>query len=225
MIRISNLRLAAFLVAISCLLAVAGALVEWERLLGGHARLLGLEPLLDAGDEANLPTWWQSALLAAGALVAAAVAARTSRVVRTQRWRWCAVSACLLVLSLAEGAALDQRAAPLLDRLRALPAGRFGSAPFVFAALALALAAFAPLLRPFRGARMLLAIAGLTWVAGAVGMQWLQGAWGAHHAVASAGFLALHVGEELGESLGATFAVVALVAELGARGGIRLAIE
>lgn len=103
MIRISKPRLAAFLVVVSCLLAAAGAIAEWERLLGGHARLLGLEPLLDAGDEANL--------------------------------------------------------------------------------------------------------------------------WGAHHAVASTGFLALHVGEELGESLGATLAVVALVAELGARGGVRLAIE
>lgn len=194
----------------------------------GHGGLMGLVPLFDVVEEANVPTWFSSALLLLAALWLGVIA-------RVQRGRgdpfarhWLILAGVFVLLSLDETAQihdlLDDR---LRDRLQlhgvlhyawVIPAGVF------LAVLGIAYIRFLvslprPTLRRF-------VLAAALYVGGALGMEMVAGAYDDIHGYENAVTGTLATIEESMEMLGVVVFIHALMTHLGyLTGGFHLRID
>jgi hypothetical protein len=138
-----------------------------------HDRVFGLIRDFDLDEEANVPTWFETATLVLAAALLE-VAARVNRSVRDDRWvRWRVLSSGFLFMSLDELASIHERFRLPFQMLRNVP--KFWAFSWVVPAAVLVVVAFSfflPWLRklPERTRNGLL-LAGAVYVAGAVGLE------------------------------------------------------
>ena len=156
--------------------------------------------------EGNLPTWFSSGLLLACALAAGAIAAARPPMHR-QWWVICALAAWI---SLDESAELHEHLG-----------GLFGTGGVLYfdwvipaAAIVVALViAFLPFIRALpRATRTRLIVAGIVYVAGALVMELPLGWWTEQRGTEGFGYALIDWVEETMEMVGASLALVALVA-------------
>lgn len=212
-------------VVVSVVLLVADLAVTFA-VYGADADRAALLPaLLDTDGEANLPAWFTSMLLAAGAL-AAVLRGRELRAAGAA-WvgHWFALGAVLLVLSIDEAAVLHEEAVgPLGDVAEALGLGgdaaRLAAVAIVGATLAALALPFLRWLRALPRPARTGMLAGVALLVGcALGMETiarLLEQWRGTYGLADD---LLSTAEEFGEMLGATAFLVATLTVAGEPAG------
>jgi hypothetical protein len=176
----------------------------------GHRQLVDL---FSVDVEGNVTTWFSAALLLAIGLVALAIAAEQRRQ-QQACWRrhWIALGLIFVYLSVDEAARLHERATPLLKQVVEASGVLVHVWVVLGAPLVLLFAlAYLPFLRALpRRIGRLLALAGVTFVAGGLGME-LVGSWliSGNHFFFAPYVWATSV-EELLELLGASVCLYAL---------------
>ncbi len=163
-------------------------------------------PQLSLSYEHNVPTWLSSSLLLACALAAGAVARRE------RRWRrhWWGVAAVFGYASLDEAAELHEHLGGHLDTSGVLYFDWVIPAVAILGVLA---AVFLPFVRALAPAtRWRLILAGAIYIGGAVGMELPLGWWVERAGNDNLGYALIDWFEETMEMIGASLAVVALVA-------------
>lgn len=171
----------------------------------------------DVNEEANLPTWWSSALLVSGALahLVVALVARSSGVAGA--WRWVVSAAVVAGLSLDDHTQLHERlngvGAALID-LSTWPFMWMVPAAVLAAGIVAVLAALAVRLRGW--ARGCLVLGGVLLVSAALVGELVQGMLlqaGEHGPI----YVLTYHGEEFGENLGAIALIAAALLALRVR--------
>jgi len=163
-------------------------------------------PKLSLSYEHNVPTWLSSSLLLACALAAGAVARRE------RRWRrhWWGVAAVFGYASLDEAAELHEHLGGHLETSGVLYFDWVIPAVAILGVLA---AVFLPFVRALAPAtRWRLILAGAIYIGGAVGMELPLGWWVERAGPDNLGYALIDWVEETMEMIGASLAVVALVA-------------
>jgi hypothetical protein len=163
-------------------------------------------PRLSLSYEHNVPTWLSSSLLLLCALAAGAVARREAR------WRrhWWGVAAVFAYASLDEAAELHEHLGGHLDTSGVLYFDWVIPAVAILGVLA---AVFLPFVRALAPAtRRRLILAGAIYIGGAVGMELPLGWWVERAGSDNLGYALIDWVEETMEMIGASLAVVALVA-------------
>lgn len=215
------------------LLTVVFATVALLVLAGGPAGLAAargagglagvLAPLFDLGAENNVPTWSSTALLLGTALVLAASALREPE--PASRRRWLAIALIVAGVSFAEDSSVLERAIvftsslpdPRPARIFWPLAGRVGAA--------LALLAFAPVLRrePRRRAALFVTAAVIA-LLGHAGFSWLGGALARSRPGHVRAIVAARVGEEGCKLSGTALGFAAALRRLRAQGPLRIEV-
>lgn len=159
--------------AVTLLLIAASVTMDVSKYGFGHGGLLGLVPMFQVSEEANVPTWFSSALLLIAAGLLAVIARSTASAGRRYARHWAVLAVVFVLLSLDETAQIhdlvDDRLQGALHPTGVLfyawvvPAGVF------VAALAVAYARFVFSLP--RHTRRLVVLAAVLYVAGAIGME------------------------------------------------------
>lgn len=176
-----------------------------------YARLPGdlieaLRPKLSLSYEGNLPTWFSSSLL----LVCALAAGRIASARPPWHRHWWGTTAMLGWMSLDEAAELHEHLGGLFGTRGLLFFDWVIPAAGVVAAVAVA---YWPFVRALvRPTRTRLIVAAVIYVAGALVMELPLGWWTDHHGDEGLGYALIDWVEETLEMLGASFALVALVA-------------
>ena len=171
-----------------------------------HPLLEVLVPQLSLSYEHNVPTWFSSSLLLACALAAGAVARGAGR------WRphWWGVTAVFGYASLDEAAELHEHLGGHLDTSGVL---YFDWVIPAVAILGVMAAVFLPFVRALAPAtRRRLILAGAIYIGAAVGMELPLGWWVERAGNDNLGYALIDWVEETMEMIGASLAVVALVA-------------
>jgi hypothetical protein len=227
MLRVSATRVARLLLwAVAAVTAahLATAAVHYGL---GYDRQLGLRPLFNLNGEANLPTWFSSALLLLAAGLLALIWRTTPPATRGDRRTWAVLAAVFLFLAADETAEIHEMLNPLRDLFRAdglLYWAWVG--PYGIAGLVLLVACLRFLRRLPRRTTALITGAGALYVGGALVLEILGGYAMERFGRGSLPVVATYTVEELCEMLGLVLFVYALLDYLGARGGrIDVAIE
>ena len=105
---LSPARFALGLLSIAVLLALMHIGVMYAKLVLGHKRLLGLVRMFDLFQEANLPTWYSSALLLGCALLLGLIAGIKLRQHNRFRWHWLGLALLFVLLSMDESAMIHE---------------------------------------------------------------------------------------------------------------------
>lgn len=194
--------------------------------LFGHPKVLGFVPTFYVDYEMNVPTWYSSAALALAGLLLAVIALAKLSDRGPYRFHWLALSAIFFLLSVDEIAMLHELP---IDPLRnAYQTGGLLYYPWVVPAAVLVMAlglAYLPFLWHLPGRiRLLVMLAGFTFLAGALGVEMLSGAqadqWGEENLTYA---LVITI-EEFLEMLGVVIFIKALLLYLESQpGGIRIA--
>ncbi len=103
------------LVAANLLLLAAGVASQLVKYIFRHDYAHGLVPLFDLNAEANLPTWYSSMLLFAGALAAGWIARARWTAGDAFRLQWAALAGVLLFFSAEEVAGLHEQISAALQ--------------------------------------------------------------------------------------------------------------
>ncbi|WP_052090439.1 MULTISPECIES: hypothetical protein [Modestobacter] len=164
----------------------------------------GVLDLLSVNREANLPTWFSSALLLAAAASAAGVAAWAHRTRDRWRWHWTVLAAAFCYLSVDELLRLHERANHQVGKV-VETSGVFTFGWWVLAAplVVVFAAAYVRFLRGLPGRiGLLIVVAGTLYVGGAIGME-VVGSWLADdRGMLSAPYVLATTAEEVLEMLG-----------------------
>lgn len=204
------------LAAIACLVA-ANVVTQVARFSLDSAAVTKLARVFDVSEEANLPTWYQSATLLMCALLIAVIVsvqkAESGRYLR--HWRLLVLT--FLYLSIDEVAALHDRLTNPLKAVLDVGGGLF-FAWVIPASVAVVLFVLAYLkfflhLRP--ATRRLVALACLLYVGGALGMEVVNGAFADANGTLNLRYELLTTVEETLEMLGVTTFAFALLTDLG----------
>lgn len=214
-ITLSSRKLRPILLGVMAAVIAAGLLVELLRVTLQLKRRSGILPLFSLSYEANVPTWYSSALLFTCALVLAVVAAAA----RQQRQRfvphWYGLAAGFLYISLDELVSIHEATGWLK-----LSGVLYFSWVIPAAALLLVLGIvylkfLAHLPAPFRRRFVL---CGGIYVAGAVGMELPLGWWTEREGTNNLGYALIDHVEEGLEMLGVNLFLLALLDYLAAQG-------
>ena len=195
------------------LVAVLGLLSELGHQLAADPVWEDLVDLFSLSYEANLPTWYSSALLLACAagLAHLARAAGADRL----RWNWAALAALFLYFSIDEAVQLHERLNALYDLPGLLYFGWVIPAAAFTAGVGLA---FLPFLRALPAAtRRSFLVAGAVYVSGALLMELPLGLYTSAHGDAGLGYALIDFVEESLEITGATLFLLAVLRHAGAR--------
>ena len=218
-LRVSAARVARLLLwAVAALTAahLATAVVHYRL---GYDRQLGLRPLFDLNGEANVPTWFSSALLLAAAGLLALIWRTTPPAARADRRTWALLAAVFAFLAADETAEIHEMLNPLRDLFR--DDGLLHWAwvvPYGIAGLVLLVACLRFLRRLPRRTTALIAGAGALYVGGALGLEMLGGYAMERFGRGSLPVVATYTVEEICEMLGIVLFVYTLLDYLGARG-------
>ncbi len=170
-------------------LAVAILIIIAANLLGGVYQFLTnteIPPVVDVADEASIPTWYNSLLLALAGGLAALVARVERRRSGSHLWHWRGLALAMFFTSMDEVVQGHERIDDVVPQRLIEPFGAWITVhPWVIFALPAVLllgALYIPFLRalPSR-ARWLFLLAGTTYVAGALGAESLHGAINVYH--------------------------------------------
>lgn len=221
------------LVAASVTLAALSLGGQYVRFFLGHDTVFGLIRQFDVDSEANLPSWYSSALLAASALLLG-VAARASRKRRegvARDWEW--LAGVFVFLSIDEMAQFHEM---LIGPVRAIgPFNPYFHFAWVIPGLvftaAVGVASIGFLRSIPRRTAWMFVVAGLIYVSGAIGMEMIDGHYFEVHHLSykihngtDFTYAVLVTIEELLEMLGAGAMVYALLDYLE-RAGIRVRVD
>jgi len=168
-----------FLLAIVFLLAAASFLAEISEHVFDRENLFGLVPLVKMDSEANLPTWFNSALLLCCAGLALLIGSMKRHDRDPYGWYWLAFSAALLLLSIDDTAGVHERFNIVLRER--IDTGGVLFFPWLIAGIT-ALVAFVVVFWPFvrslpAATRRLLVIAFALYFGAAVGLEMVEGAY------------------------------------------------
>ena len=201
-------------------LAGSGALVAGLGLFSEVGRQLSADPawnelvdLFSLSYEANLPTWYSSALL----LACAAALAHLARVAGADRlrWHWAALAALFVYFSIDEAVQLHERLNALYDLPGLLYFGWVIPAAAFTAGVGLA---FVPFLRALPPAtRRSFLLAGAVYVSGALVMELPLGLYTHAHGDAGLGYALIDWVEESLEITGATLFLLAILRHAATR--------
>lgn len=193
------------------LVSALGLLAELWNAASASPLREAIVPRLSLSYEHNVPTWLSSSLLLLCALAAGAVARRE------ERWRrhWWGMTAVFAYASLDEAAEIHEGLGGHLDTSGVLYFDWVIPAVAILGVLA---AVFLPFVRALAPAtRRRLILAGAIYIGGAVGMELPLGWWVERAGNDNLGYALIDWVEETMEMIGATLAVVALVAHRRAR--------
>lgn len=197
-------------------LLVLGADTPGQRAAGMQS---GALDLLSVNQEANLPTWFSSALLLGAAASAAGVAAWAHRTRDRWRWHWSVLAAAFCYLSVDELLRLHERANHQVGKV-VETSGVFTFGWWVLAAPLVVVFA-AAYLRFLRGLPsrigLLIVVAGTLYVGGALGME-VVGSWLADdRGMLSTPYVLATTTEEVLEMLGAVVFLYAVATYANSR--------
>ncbi|HWU91247.1 MAG TPA: hypothetical protein VN253_28465 [Kofleriaceae bacterium] len=191
------------------LVSALGAAAELWHACSSDAVIEALLPKLSLSYETNVPTWFSSSLLLLCALAAGSIA---SAIPRGARWRvhWWGIAIGLGYVSLDEAAELHEHLSGHFDTGGVL---YFDWVIPAVAIVALLAALYLPFVRalPSR-TRVRLIIAGVIYIGGALVMELPLGWWTEHVGADNLGYALIDWFEETLEMIGASLALVALVA-------------
>lgn len=175
---LSPARIAGALMLFVVLLNFASVASQYLNYRFGHGGLLEFLPLLHAGNENTLPTWYSSFVLLVGSVLFFVIAAGTGARGERDKVYWVSLSAILLLLSMDEIATVHETFGDVLEvlvRAEGLRPTGFFFFVWVVPGLVLALAAFLVylrfLLRLPRGTALLLIASGAVYLMGALGAE------------------------------------------------------
>lgn len=175
--------------------------------------------LLNLDEEVSLPTWWQQSALLAAAVISLLLAQEARRAAREQHRHWSVLAAVLLFVSIDEGTQIHERfTAPVRDGL-GVEGGLLYYAwivPVVVLLLLFVVSYYRFWTRLPARPRLLLALAGITYVAGGIGVESLGGAYDADRGQ-DYGFVVLTAIEEALEMIGQSLLIWALLLLLADR--------
>jgi len=187
-------------------LLVAVAVVSVLGLAAELSRSEALIPALSLSYEANVPTWFSSSLLLAGAVAAGAVALHAA----SWRKHWWFITALATYMSLDEAAELHEHLGGHIEAGGVLYFDWVIPAAAIVALLVLVFVPFIRALAPRTRTRLV--IAGCVYVAGALVMELPLGAWTEARGMESLGYALIDWVEETMEMAGAVLAFAALLA-------------
>jgi hypothetical protein len=166
--------------------------------------------------EANVPSWFSSALLLTAAAVLALVA--LDALARKARWgrHWAGLSLVFVVLSLDETAEIHERIGSWLRSHLNLhgPLHYAGVIPMVALALFVGIAYMQFLVALPAGTRLGVLVSAAIYISGAAGVEALSGWWADAHGSNSTGLLLLSTFEENLELIGTTLFILVVLAYL-----------
>jgi len=197
-------------------LIVANVVTQVARFSLDSGAATKLARLFDASEEANIPTWYQSAtLLLCALLMTVIVSVQKSEGGRYLR-HWRLLTLTFVYLSIDEVAALHDRLTNPLRAALDVGGGLYFAwvipAAFAVVVFALAYLKFFLNLRP--ATRRLVLLAGMLYVGGALGMEIIDGAYADSYGTGNLGYELLTTIEETLEMLGVTAFVFALLTDL-----------
>jgi hypothetical protein len=218
-IRINRRRLRNILLIVAATLTVISFSLAAIRITTGHNVMRGFIRLLDLNHEANIPAWYSSILLLAGACVAGLVGAAT-RGAHGQGWK--GIALVMAAFSLDEIAGIHERLVLPAEHIG--PFGSIRNVTWVLVGVVVVGALVALFLRtvlesPPRIRRAVL-VAGAIYAGGALGMESLGGLWALSHGHVNWMHAVLEMLEESAELLGATLFLDAGLRYLEDLGGI-----
>lgn len=167
--------------------------------------MLGFVRLFYVDAEANVPTWFSSAMLLVSALLIAVIAATTWRERRPYRWHWSALATMFLALSLDEAASVHEAIVPVVRRLLGVGGFLTNTAWVIPAAVLLVVLAVAArgFVRDLPPPTLWRALVALTvFVAGAMGLELVGGYYSARHGYDNLPYALFATAEELLEMVG-----------------------
>lgn len=186
--------------------ATLGLAVELAHAASHDDLVEALLPKLSVSYESNLPTWFSSSLLLGCAIAAASIA-----YARPPRHRhWWVIAAIATWMSLDEAAELHEHLGGHLELSGALYFDWVVPAAAIVIVLVLAFVPFIRALDPATRTRLI--IAGAVYIGGALLMELPLGWWTEQHGNDGLGYALIDVVEETMEMIGASLALVALVA-------------
>jgi len=188
------------LAATTLFLLIASMGGQVIRLVLGHPELLGLIPLFDVDEEANIPTFFSALLLLCASLLLALIAVLKRRFSDT-RWRqWTTLSFMFLYMALDESSHIHELLkVPGRWMLGPMPRGIFTFAWVIFGiviVIAVAISYLKFFLHLDLQMRKRFAIAAITFVSGAIGMELVGGYYYGLHGGANFPYVILATVEE-----------------------------
>jgi hypothetical protein len=200
--RVARRRLLAAVAIVSAL----GLAIELAHAYASTPLLDAFVPALSLSYERNLPTYFSSALLLACAIAAGAIAWTRP----PGRWHWWAMAIVAGYMSVDESVEIHEHLGEGIDTSGVLYFGWVIPAAAIVVALALAYIPFLRRLAP--ATRRRLVIAATIYVGGALFMELPLGLWTERHGMDTLGYALIDWVEETMEMIGATLALVALLA-------------
>lgn len=209
-------RVSSRLAIVSALVSLAGLGAELAHAAFGWQTERGFVPTFSLSYEANVPTFWSAALLAACS-VALAVAASAARAARAKHvWRWWLLAAGFLFMALDESIEIHEHMAWLATS-GVLTFSWIVPGAAIVLAIGVSYIGFLRDLEP--RTRWLFIAAGALYVGGAVGFELPLGWWVSKHGQDGLGYGLIDWGEETLEIAGASLFMHALLRHL-ARSGV-----
>jgi hypothetical protein len=171
--------------AVAVILILVSVAFQLVKFVGGHDEALGLVALTNVGSERNFPALYSSLNLAFASLCCAVVAAMTRKSRMPDVSRWVVLAAGFLYLAFDEALSLHERMSlPIQNLIGKGTLGfrhSFWTIPAFIGLVALALF-FLGFLRRLPGrTRLLVVLAGVVYVGGAMGVEYLSGNYAEAH--------------------------------------------
>lgn len=181
-IQISPKRTFYFLLGVSAALVTLHILGQVSRLEFRHGQLYGLVALFDLEEETNIPSYWSSFLWLIASAIACAIACLTRNAARRNWLHWSGLAAIFYFFSMDETIQFHERLGGFfakLLRLEGLHASGMLYYVWIIPALLFAVAVFFAYLRFLlqlpREVMVLVVVAGIVFITGAVGFELLEG--------------------------------------------------
>ena len=218
-IQINRRRVRTVLLVLGGIFSVISFSLDAIQITTGHDVIYGLFRLFDLSHEANIPAWFSSNLLLAGAIVAGLVSAAT-RGAHGQGWK--GIALVMAFFSLDEIAGFHERF--VIPQEYIGPYGSIRNITWVFVGVVVTGALVALFLRTVLASpppiRRAVLVAGAIYAGGALGMETIGGIWALRHGEVNWVHATCVMMEEGGEMLGATLFLDAGLRYLETLGGI-----
>ena len=176
-IRIHPRKVLRVLVIMALSLALVSLAGQFSKYYLGHDNIFGLVSRFDVASEANVPTWFSSSLLLVCSLLLSIIAVGKKRERDRYALHWCALAVIFLFLSMDEAASFHELLnRPLQSALHTNGVFRYAWViPYGVAVMVFALVYLKFFLALPKQTRLLVFVAGCTYVSGALGLELVGG--------------------------------------------------